>query len=158
MNPYPRGPRGWGLALLDLTWSLPNTLAGLLYLGAHLLAGHRVDRDVSLHSGQIHVIEPVHHAYAMTIGPVVAGASEALRGHESVHVFQARVLGPLYIPLVALNYAVFTLAPVWLLYHDHERWPIRGFVSYFTHGVYPHTFHEVWAFNRESSSKPSRSC
>jgi hypothetical protein len=151
VNPYPPGPRGWGLALVDLTWSLPNTVAGLLYLGAHLLAGHRVDPDASVHTGQIHVTERTHEAYVMTIGPVVAGATEEVRAHESVHVFQARVLGPLYLPLVALNYAVFTVAPVWLLYHDHVRWPIRDFATYFTHGVYPHTFHEVWAFRRSQS-------
>jgi hypothetical protein len=145
---YPPGARGAALIAVDLTWSLPNTVAGLLYLCAHLLAGHRIDRDTAVHSGEIHVIEPVHHAYAMTIGPVVAGASPALRAHESMHVFQARVLGPFYLPMVALNYAVFTLVPVWLLYHDHARWPIRGFTTYFTHGVYPHTFHEVWAFRR----------
>ncbi len=153
MNPYPRGARGWVLALVDLTWSLPNTLAGLLYLGAHLLVGHRIDRAASVHSGQIHVIEPAIEGWAMTIGPVVAGAGESLRPHESVHVYQARVLGPFYLPLVALNYIAFTVAPVWLLCHDHGRWPIRGFATYFTHGVYPHTFHEVWAFNRASSSR-----
>jgi len=152
VNPYPRGARGWGLALVDLTWSLPNTVAGLFYLGALRLAGHRVDRIATVHSGQIHIAERFFEQWAMTIGPVVAGATPEIARHEAVHVFQARLLGPLYLPLVALNYAVVSVAPVWLLYHDHDRWPINGFATYFAHGVYPHTFHEVWAFNRASSS------
>ncbi|HCT76804.1 MAG TPA: glycine zipper family protein [Micromonosporaceae bacterium] len=146
---YPRSRRGLALFVIDHTWSLPNTVAGSLYLLLHLAMRHSIDRDSTFHSGQIHIVERLNRHYAMTIGPVVAGATPALRRHEDVHVFQARVLGPLYLPLVGLNYVLFTIAPVWLLYHDYERWPIKGPITYFTCGVYPHVWHEAWAFRRD---------
>lgn len=63
-----------------------------------------------------------------------------------MHVFQARLLGPLYIPLVVANYVLFTIAPVWLLYHDHAGAPINRFTRYFEIGVYPHVWNEAIAY------------
>ena len=75
-----------------------------------------------------------------------AGCTEHVDAHEMVHVFQARLLGPLYLPSVGLNYAVATVIPFWLLYRDAERWPITGFTSYFLNGVYPNVWNEHWAY------------
>lgn len=147
---YPVSPRGAALFVVDHTWSLLNTIAGALFLLANLLAGHRLDRTRSRRSARVNIVEPALPGYATTIGNVVAGVTPSTERHEDLHILQARLLGPLYLPLVGLNYAVFTLLPVWLVYHDHQHHPITGTRGYFTRGVYPHVWNEVWA-HRQSS-------
>jgi hypothetical protein len=147
---YPPGRRGLALLLVDHSWSLPNTVAGAVYLLGHLLAGHRVDRPLSRHSGRIAVDGRVWAGYVTTVGQVVAGlrpgSSAALVRHEDLHVLQARLLGPLYLPLVAAHYLLCTLVPVWWLRHDHRARPITGPGGYFSVGVYRHVWHEAWAY------------
>ena len=92
------------------------------------------------------MVEGVSPRYATTIGTVCAGSSSGIQRHEDVHIFQGRLLGPLYIPLVLANYVLFTIAPVWLLYHDHTNAPINRFTRYFEIGVYPHVWNEAIAY------------
>ncbi|MFJ6194624.1 glycine zipper family protein [Micromonospora sp. NPDC092111] len=138
--------RGVLLFIVDHTWSLPNTAAGALYLAAHLVFGHSLDRPTAQHHCRVNVVEGVSPRYATTIGTVCAGANSGIQRHEDVHIFQARLLGPLYLPLVALNYVLFTIAPVWLLWHDHTNAPINRFTRYFEIGVYPHVWNEAIAY------------
>ncbi|NES27261.1 glycine zipper family protein [Micromonospora terminaliae] len=143
---YAADAKGIVLFVVDHTWSLLNTLAGALYLTLHLVFGHQLDRAVSQASGRVNLVEGVSPRYATTIGTVCAGSSPGIQRHEDVHVLQARLLGPLYLPLVALNFALFTIAPVWLLWHDHSNAPINRFTRYFEIGVYPHVWNEAIAY------------
>ncbi|SCG45581.1 glycine zipper family protein [Micromonospora halophytica] len=143
---YGPDARGIALFVVDHTWSLPNTAAGALFLATHLVFGHRLDRTVSQRSCRVNVVEGVSPRYATTIGTVCAGSSPGIQRHEDVHILQGRLLGPLYLPLVALNYVLFTIAPVWLLWHDHTNAPINRFTRYFEIGVYPHVWNEAIAY------------
>jgi hypothetical protein len=77
---------------------------------------------------------------------VRAGATSAIQRHEDTHVLQARLFGPLYVPLIAAHYALATLLPYWLAYHDRAERPIDSVATYFRRGVYPHVWHEEWAY------------
>lgn len=144
-RPYPQGSRGWALLALDVTWSALNTWAGALFLYVLRLRGNRLEPDRSAGSGRVHLAEPAITGYATTIGIVVAGCSSRLERHEQVHVFQARLLGPLYLPLVGLGFVVATVLPYWLLSRQ-ARAQVTGMNTYFVRGVYPHTWHEWWAY------------
>ena len=151
-RPYDRSAlRGWLRYLVDCTWSLPNTLAGALFLTVNLAVHNRVERDRSRGSGCIHLVRGIIPGFATTIGTVVAGAGPRIERHERLHVTQARAFGPLYLPLVAANYVVATVLPYWLLYHDRRNRPIRSVRDYFMRGVYPHTWHEQWAYAVEGT-------
>lgn len=132
--------------VVDLTWSLVNTVAGAVFLAVNLAAGNRVDPDAGRHSGSVILVRQFLRGYATTVGTVQAGTRPHLRRHEDTHVRQARLFGPLYLPLVAVHYVVVTLVPYWLLYHDRTTRPIDGFRAYFQRGVYPNTWHELWAY------------
>lgn len=130
--------------VVDVTWSLPNTLVGALFLALNVLFGNELDKTfkgrniVGLRNG-------VFPGFATTIGPVQA-RTYFNDPHEAIHVLQARLFGPLYLPLVVANYVVATILPYWLLYHDSTSRPIDGIVSYFRFGVYPHVWNEEWAY------------
>ncbi|NUT96553.1 MAG: glycine zipper family protein [Saccharothrix sp.] len=143
---YPRSARGVGLAVIDFTWSLPNTVAGVLLLAYALGRGNRVDAEFSRHRGVLGLRDGVIKGFATTVGPVQAGVSLGVDDHEAVHVLQARLFGPCYLPLVVVNWVVATVLPYWLLYHDRSRAPITNVTTYFQRGVYPHCWHEEWAY------------
>lgn len=145
----PTSARGVAAFIVDHSWSLSNTLVGAMFLAVSLVFGNRLDRDFTGHVG---LRSPAIAGYAgTTIGPVQAGTGTGVDRHEAVHVLQARLFGPLYLPLVGLSYTVATVLPYWLLYHDHAAHPIRGIRGYFTRGVYPHTWHEEWAYRVEGT-------
>jgi hypothetical protein len=81
-----------------------------------------------------------------TLGNVIVG--NTVPKHESVHVWQARVLGPIYVPAVAAFYEIATVLPYWLLYGDCS---VTGVGSYFMQGVYPNTLHELMAYAFEGN-------
>ena len=144
-KPY-AGALGFWRALIDATWSAPNTWAGAVYYSIHRLTGNTHDLARSAGKGSIWLTKGVVPAYATTIGTVKAGSNDGIDRHEELHIFQARLFGPLYIPLVILNYIVATVVPYWLLFRDKARYPITGFSSYFENGVYPHVWNELWAY------------
>lgn len=143
---YTADAHGVLLFIVDHTWSMLNTAAGSLYVAVHLIFGHSLDRATSQGTCRLNVVEGVSSHYATTIGTVCAGAGPGIQRHEDVHVFQGRLLGPLYIPLVMANYILFALVPIWLLYHDHTNAPINKFTRYFEIGVYPHVWNEAIAY------------
>ncbi|GHJ48728.1 hypothetical protein Cs7R123_60700 [Catellatospora sp. TT07R-123] len=153
LDAYPATGRGLVLFAVDHSWSLLNTVAGALFLALNLVGGHRLDRGPSRGRGRIVVREQALPGYATTVGNVVAGLTPANEAHEDLHVQQGRLFGPLYLPLVALGYVLCTVCPLWLRRHDHASWPITGPVRYFTHGVYPHVWHEAWAYRRDRLSR-----
>jgi hypothetical protein len=142
--------RGAALFAVDHTWSLVNTVAGAIFLLVNLARRNGLDPDSSRGTRSIVFTRGVFPGYATTIGNVIAGVkatSVSLRRHEEVHVLQARLFGPFYIPLVGVGYLVAILLPYWLLYHDRAARPIRSVRDYFMRGVYPHTWHEEWAYS-----------
>ncbi|MBV1850220.1 glycine zipper family protein [Catellatospora tritici] len=149
LDAYADTGRGLALFALDHTWSLVNTIAGALFLALNLVGGHRLDPAPSRHRGRIVVREQALPGYATTVGNVIAGLTPGNEAHEDLHVRQGRLLGPLYLPLVALGYVLCAACPLWLRRHDHTVWPITGPIRYFTHGVYPHVWHEAWAYRRD---------
>lgn len=148
---YPAGPRGWLLLAVDHTWSLLNTVAGSLFLAVTMATGNTPDRVMSAGRSTIVLQRGIMPGFATTIGPVEAGTDSTIARHEYVHVLQARIFGPLYLPLVVLHYVLATIIPYWLLYHDHSNRPIRSFRDYFMRGVYPHAWNEEWAYAVEGS-------
>lgn len=143
---YPDDARGWWLMVLDNTWSLPNTCVGSLFLALNLVFGNRVDATMTAGRTTIVLRDGVFGGFATTLGNVEAGSTSAIADHEYIHVLQARIFGPLYVPLVVLNYVVATILPYWLLYHDRVGRPITGVGAYFMRGVYPHVWNEEWAY------------
>jgi hypothetical protein len=148
--PY-QGAQGVARCIVDASWSSLNTWAGAIYYGVHRLTGNTHELTKSAGKGSIWLKKGVVPKYATTIGIVKAGSSDDIDAHEEIHIFQARLFGPLYIPLVVLNYIVATIIPYWLLFRDKERYPITGFASYFENGVYPHVWNELWAYRATSS-------
>lgn len=148
---YPAGARGWLLLVVDHTWSLVNTVAGSLFLAVNMATGNTPDPAMSAGRSTVVLKRGILPGFATTIGPVEAGTDRAIARHEYVHVLQARIFGPLYLPLVVLHYVVATVIPYWLLYHDHSTRPIRSFRDYFMRGVYPHAWNEEWAYAVEGS-------
>lgn len=135
------------LFLIDHTWSLVNTIAGAVYLASNLIFGNRIDRAESRHTGAVQLANGVIPGYLTTIGTVIAGVNQPVHAHEHGHVLQARIFGPLYLPLVAGNYVLATILPYWLLYHDRVKYPINGLRAYFLDGVYPHVWNEAWCYS-----------
>jgi MFS family permease len=91
--------------VLDMSWSLLNTAASLLvWLPACMIAGGNFldPDDKSRRSGTfVYQENPRGGGYdATTVGTVIAGGWSS---HEEVHVWQARMFGPLYLPLYGLS-------------------------------------------------------
>jgi hypothetical protein len=146
-RPYCRGWHGTVLAGVDATWSGLNTWAGAWYVLIELGRGNRLDIARSTGAGVLFLERQAIPGYATTIGPVAAGCPPRIERHERVHVLQARLLGPFYLPLVALGFVVATVVPYWLV-SSRARARVVGPRSYFERGVYPNTWHEWWAYRR----------
>ncbi len=135
------------LFIVDHTWSMINTAAGAVYLAGNLVFGNRIDRNESRHTGAVQLANGIFPGYLTTIGTVIAGVDQPVHAHEHGHVMQARIFGPLYLPLVIVNYVIATIAPYWLLYHDRVKYPINSVRAYFLDGVYPHVWNEAWCYS-----------
>ncbi|MBI1353853.1 MAG: hypothetical protein GC160_05865 [Acidobacteria bacterium] len=88
-------------------WALPTTAVGLALGALALVSGGGVRRragTLEFHGGWLGAILAATPAgaTAMTVGHVILGRHEAgldrCRSHELVHVRQAELLGPLFIP------------------------------------------------------------
>lgn len=146
------GRRCWAV---DSTWSAPNTLAGAGFLVTQLARGNTGVPERSRGSGSIWLERPAIPGFATTIGLVKAGSNDRVDAHEDIHVLQARLLGPLYLPLVALDYVLATAFPFWLLGRRSEP-PIRSVRDYFLRGVYREVWHERWAYAATSRGARER--
>jgi len=91
--------------LLDVSWSLLNTFAGfIVWLPVCAVSGanFQTPDNNSQRSGTfVYDQNPRGGGYqATTIGNVIAGGWSS---HEEVHVWQARLFGPLYLPVYLIN-------------------------------------------------------
>jgi hypothetical protein len=96
--------------IVDVTWSLLNSLAGLaIWIPAALIAGGKflTPTDDSRRSGSfVYDKNPRGGDFtngATTIGTVIAGGWSS---HEETHVWQARLFGPTYLVLYGLSYVL----------------------------------------------------
>ena len=133
--------------ILDNTWGLPNAVVGSLF--ATLNLWNSPVQATSNDSGNLYHKSGWFGNYDTTLGNVTVGT--IVPKHESVHALQARILGPTFYPLFILSYVICTVAPYWLIYHDHKTKPINSFGKYFKCGVYPHTWFEEWAYSVDGS-------
>ena len=113
--------KGRMLKALRYLWALPNSLFGLLFVIPTLLTGGGakvVEGVLELHGGVaaffLRYCTPLRGgASAMTLGHVVLGKTpwllEATRKHERVHVRQAEIWGPLFLPAYLLSSLVLLI-------------------------------------------------
>lgn len=139
-------PGGIVAFVVDHSWSVMNTLVGALFLAGNVVFGNKLDKTFTRNRNLIALQNGVFPGFATTIGTVQAGTGMGIDDHEAVHVMQARIFGPMYLPLVVGNYILATVLPYWLIYHDRKARPITGLFTYFKRGVYPHTWNEEWAY------------
>ncbi|HLL04596.1 MAG TPA: hypothetical protein VK539_28690 [Myxococcaceae bacterium] len=109
--------QGWVELLVDLTWSLPNTVFGFVVGNLAYVWFGDLSKAESEDKGWI-VFKPhpggsFGHDVLQTLGTVnIGGAGQ----HEKMHLLQARIFGPIYLPMVAASYIItFTLQGLWTL-------------------------------------------
>jgi hypothetical protein len=156
-------PLGAGALIVDMTWSLPNTLAGLIVGNLIYMFFGSPSRELSRDQGWIAYKARGTSGFGVdvlqTIGTVNIGGAG---NHEKVHVLQARIFGPLFIPIVLVNYALtglvqilFTITIGALLkvtgVRDtaYLRPPASSAVKGFFGWIYAATVFELWAYATE---------
>lgn len=154
-------PLGWIELVIDLTWSLLNTIFG--FVVGNLVypffgAPSRADSEnsgwiVYKASGTV----GFGHDVLQTLGTVNLGG---VGQHERMHLLQARLLGPLYLISFGLNYvATFLLQVIWTFTVGALLWklgvrdkpyfrpPSSSAVAGFFGWIYYATFFELWAYS-----------
>ena len=154
---------GVAALLIDLTWSLPNTIAGFLLGNLIYTFFGNPSRAQSENEGWISYKARGASGFGVnvlqTIGTVNLGGAG---NHEKVHLMQARIFGPLFIPIVIANYiltgtvqVLFTITigailkatgkrdTAWLRPPDHSA--VKGFFGW----IYYATVFELWAYGTE---------
>jgi hypothetical protein len=149
--------------VLDSTWALPMTAAGLVSHVLGLVRG-RPGYDASLSRRANRLVFArgfvPRRGFAITVGNVISGAGDTslphrrrlVTDHEDVHVWQARWFGPFY-PLL---YGSWMLAGgaagmvVWLVRRRSER-----FTKVVESCAYYLNPFEWWAYSRHGHWPPS---
>ncbi len=161
MGTYDLGtPLGWLMLVVDLTWSLPNTVFGAV-TGLWLYAiwgnpskGNSEGRGWISYSPRS--ATGFGNDVLQTLGTVNLGGSGQ---HERMHLLQARIFGPLYLPVFGLSYVVtfliqclFTLVlglalkAAGVRTSAHLNPPASSAVSGFFGWIYHSTPFEEWAY------------
>jgi len=111
-------PAHWCVLLVDLTWSLPSTLLGFVLVNPIYMIIGSFSRDQSRGKAWISFSGSLGKSL-QTIGTVNLGGAGA---HERVHLLQARILGPAFVPLQLTSYVLnttiqilFTVLIGWIL-------------------------------------------
>jgi hypothetical protein len=134
-----------GLAL-DLTWSMLNTIAGLLvWLPACAVVGKAIPPDANSRRSGTFVYDknPRGGGYsATTIGTVIGGGWDS---HEETHVWQARIFGPTYMLVYILSLLLNMLTRLCM-----------GKLGDLTMQAYYRTCFEDWAYWAGTSSASIR--
>lgn len=162
-----RRTRGVGAFVLDSTWALPTTSAGLVAQAIGLVRG-RPEYDASL-SGRANRIVyrrgfVPRTGFLITLGNVVNGAGDTstsrrrklVTDHEDVHIWQARWFGPLY-PLLYGSWMIggaVAGAAVWIARQRNGSPPAPLAKVIETCAYYLNPF-EWWAYSRDDHWPPS---
>jgi hypothetical protein len=161
---YDLSQQGGVLSLIaDLTWSLPNTLVGFILANPVYLFFGNPSRELSKDQGWIAYKARGARGFGVdvlqTVGTVnIGGAGK----HEKVHLLQARIFGPLFIPIVILSYfltglvqVLFTVSIGFILKAAGKRPtaylqpPPSSAVKGFFGWIYYATVFELWAYGTE---------
>jgi hypothetical protein len=149
--------------VLDSTWALPMTAAGLVSQGLGIVRGRPGYDDSLSRRANRQVFRRgfvPRRGFAITVGSVVSGAGDTtsprrrrlVTDHEDVHVWQARWFGPLY-PLAYGAWMVLGGAAgvvVWALRRRSER--VTKVVESCAYYLNPF---EWWAYSRDDHWPPS---
>ena len=156
-------PQGVGVLILDLTWSLLNTFVGFILGNLIYIFFGTPSRALSQDQNWISYKARGKSGFGVdvlqTIGTVNLGGAGK---HEKVHVVQARVFGPLFIPFVVANYIInsavqilFTITIGAILKATgvrdtaYLRPPKTSAVQGFFGWIYAATIIELWAYATE---------
>lgn len=158
-----RSPASWALLVVDHTWALPSTLLGAIV--GNLVYPLFGAPSSALSAGQEWVAYKARGSSGFgvdvlqTIGTVNIGGPGK---HERVHLLQARILGPAFLPVVGLSYIVTTLiqlvfsgtvgavlAATKVRDKAYFRPPARSAVDGFWGWIYFVTPMELWAYATE---------
>jgi hypothetical protein len=156
---------GWLQLFLDMTWSLPNTIWGFVIGNIIFIFVGNPSRDLSRNQGFI-AFKPrgagdFGNKTLQTHGTVNLGGAGQ---HELVHVMQARIFGPLFLPIYLLNYAINSLVQLlwtgtvglvlWLLkirdkpyFSPPATATNKSVVGGFIGWIYYYTIFEYWGYN-----------
>ncbi len=153
-------PIGWIALLVDLTWSVSNTAWGLV-VGNILFIFFGSPSKVDSAGAHWIVFQPRTAGgfgtnLLQTHGTVNLGGAGQ---HEKMHLLQARIFGPFYLPIFGASYVVTTLLQLlwsgtlgWILALAKVRQkvglqpPARSAVSGFWGWIYYATPFEIWAY------------
>jgi hypothetical protein len=166
VNAYPlQQPKGWLFLLIDFTWSLPNTIFGFVLGNLIYIWVGTPSADLSEDRGWI-AFKPrgsgdFGNRVLQTLGTVNLGGAG---NHELVHLLQARIFGPLYLPLFGVNYVLNSAVQIlwtvtvglilWAVRVRERPWfdvperttsAVRGFFGW----IYRFTLFEIWAYATE---------
>lgn len=157
-----RSPTGATAFVLDSSWSLGNTAAGLVSHAAGAARGRagfvtalsaRANRHVYRRGFQ------PRSGFAITLGNVISGAGDAdaprraklVTDHEDVHVWQARWFGPLY-PVLYLGWMVGGAVGGAALWATRRR--DESFAELVESCAYYLNPFEYWAYSRDAHWPP----
>jgi hypothetical protein len=159
--------RGVGAFVLDSTWALATTAAGLLIHGVNSAtrrAGYAVELSRRANRHVYRKGFQVRRGFAITWGNVVNGAGQIdgdtaynarrrrlVTDHEDVHVWQARILGPLY-PVSYLGWMVGAGAAGAVRWAVKRDGPFAKSVEAWAYYANPF---EWWAYSRDGNWPPS---
>ena len=154
-------PKGWLALVVDMTWSLPNTIWGFVWGNVIFWFAGTPSRTDS--EGKTWVVfQPrsstgFGHSVLQTHGTFNLGGEGQ---HEKLHLLQARAFGPLFLPLYLACYVVTSVVQLlwtgtlgWILVLAKVRDkaplqpPSRSVVSGFFGWIYYATLFELWAYN-----------
>jgi hypothetical protein len=153
-------PLGWLQLIVDLTWSLPNTVWGFVLGNLIFWFFGTPSRVDSADQGWISFAArgggSFGHSTLQTHGTVNLGGAGQ---HERMHLLQARAFGPVFLPLYLLSYAVNSVLQVlwcatlgWILKLAAGRPkvplqpPAASVVGGFIGWIYYYTLFELWAY------------
>ena len=149
--------------LIDLTWSLPNTVVGFLLGNAIYIFFGTPSRELSENHCWIAYKARGTSGFGVTVLQTIGTVNIGGAGnHEKVHLLQARIFGPFYIPFVIANYLVtgtiqilFTITLGAILkaagvrdtayLRPPEGSAVKGFFGW----IYYATIIELWAYGTE---------
>jgi hypothetical protein len=152
--------QGWVELFVDLTWSLPNTVFGFVVGNLAYVWFGGLSRAHSEGKGWIVYMPRPGSSFGrdvlQTLGTVnIGGAGQ----HEKMHLLQARIFGPIYLPMVAASYVItFTLQVLWTItlggllklvgvrQKAYFRPPAHSAVGGFFGWIYYATPIELWAY------------
>ncbi len=153
--------KGWVEIIIDMTWSIPNTLFGFIFGNLIYIFFANPSRKDSKNEGWI-VFNPrsstgFGNKILQVLGTINLGGPGQ---HEKLHLLQARIFGPFFLPLYIIFYVVnFLIQFLWTMTIGWILWlckvldkpyftpPKRSVVGGFFGWIYYYTPFELWGYH-----------